>query len=306
MSEQNKVLPDQKKIDSRKIGYITLALSVLFLSASPILLRLSSASGLITTFYRMLLTSFFFAPFFVKSNCDAKTCGKPELKWKNILLSAAAGVLSSFDYSLWAIALGKTSVSNATVLNSISPVWITLLALIFLHEKFKGKFWLGLTAVIAGVFFMGGATKAIFTSGFSQGDEISILSSVFYAGYMILTQISRRNISAIQHMWIAMTACAVSMGCLVFLSHIPFFGYDKRAVLIFFLSAFICQICGYYCMTTALGSLPASVVGPTIEIQPVISSFLAVWLLHEKFLPNQMIGCGLIILGVVLINRSKV
>ncbi len=78
-----------------------------------------------------------------------------------------AGLFSSLDHSFWATAIEKTTVANATLLNNISPLWVSLFALLIFKERFGLKFWVGLAAVLAGASAVLGSTILIpqFASG---------------------------------------------------------------------------------------------------------------------------------------------
>ena len=54
----------------------------------------------------------------------------------------------------------------------------------------------------------------------------------------------------------------------------------------------MCQIIGYFSLTYALGTLPASIVGPTDELHPVFSSLIAIPVFHEYLSLHQIIGCA--------------
>ena len=56
----------------------------------------------------------------------------------------------------------------------------------------------------------------------------------------------------------------------------------------------------------ALGTLPASIVGPTDELHSVFSSLIAIPVFHEYLSLHQIIGCAGIVIGVILINQAKI
>lgn len=222
-----------------------------------------------------------------------------------LLFPLLAGISSGFDHSLWASALGKTSVSNAAMLNGVAPLWIALIALIFLKEKFSKKFAFGLIGVFLGMLFLSGEGFNLAAGAFNQGDQLALLSSFFYAGYYIFTQLGRKHLSTLTQMWISLLFCTLTIGAIVWAQNLPLFGYNRQTWINFLLIALISQLCGYYFITYALGCLPASIVSPSNELQPVISSLLAIPILHESLAFNQIIGCAAILAGVFLINQSK-
>ena len=287
-------------------GYIALVIGTLALSLSPILVKAVDAPTVVTSFYRMFITAVllsFYVPF-RKEPEDGKVA-KPRKLFPYILLPILAGVVSGTDHGFWSISLERTSVSNATVLNAIAPVWIALFSLIFLKEKFNTKFWIGLALAMTGMVFMSGKGINFFREGFNEGDRIALLSSFFYCGYFMFTQLGRRFFSTMKQMWISNLACSATLFVFCRVMGHPLTGYSREAWIGFFLTAFLCQIVGYYSLTYALGILPASIVGPTDELHSVISSLLAIPIFHEALSLHQIIGCIGIVTGVTLINQGK-
>ena len=293
---------DRKKLIK---GYIALAIGTLALSLSPILVKAQEAPTVVTSFYRMFFAAVFYS-FFVPFRKETAPEGKKIPLFPIILLPILAGSISGIDHGLWSIALAKTSVSNCTVLNSMAPVWIALFSLIFLHEKFNKKFWIGLILAMVGMVFMSGKGINFFREGFNEGDRIAFFSSIFYCGYFMFTQLGRRHFSTLKQMWISNIACSATLFIFCRALGYSVTGYPRSVWIGFILTALMCQIIGYFSLTYALGSLPASIVGPTDELHSVFSSLIAIPVFHEYLSMHQIIGCAGIVLGVILINQGKI
>ncbi len=288
-------------------GYIALIIGTLALSLSPILVKAVDAPTVVTSFYRMFIPAVllsFYVPF--RKEKQTGIPDKPRSLFPFILLPILAGAVSGTDHGFWSIALIKTSVSNATVLNAVAPVWIALFSLIFLREKFNTKFWIGLALAMAGMVFMSGKGVNFFREGFNEGDSIALFSSFFYCGYFMFTQLGRKYFSTMEQMWISNLACSATLFLFCRIMGHPLTGYSRAAWIGFFATAFLCQIVGYYSLTYALGILPASVVGPTDELHSVISSLIAIPVFHESLSLHQILGCIGIVTGVILINQGKI
>ena len=65
-------------------------------------------------------------------------------------------------------------------------------------------------------------------------------------------------------------------------------GFDNRTWIVFLASALVSQVIGYMALAYALGHLPASIVAPTMVLQPVVTALLAIPLLGET--PNTWQG----------------
>jgi len=73
---------------------------------------------------------------------------------------------------------------------------------------------------------------------------------------------------------------------------------------VFLSTALVSQLIGYMALAYALGHLPASVVAPTMIMQPVATAIFAIPLLNE--IPNiwQVIGGTVALTGIYMINRT--
>ena len=286
-------------------GYFALAIGTLALSLSPILVKAQAAPTVVTSFYRMFFAAVFYNFFFIIHKGPARE-GENTPQFPYILLPILAGMISGTDHGLWSIALSKTSVSNCTVLNSMAPVWIAIFSLIFLHEKFNRRFWIGLVLAMTGMVFMSGKGVSFFREGFNEGDRIAFFSSLFYCGYFMFTQLGRGHFSTLKQMWLSNIACSATLLIFCRVLGYSMTGYPRSVWIGFILTSLMCQIIGYFSLTYALGILPASIVGPTDELHSVFSSLIAIPVFHEALSLHQIIGCAGIVIGVTLINQGKI
>lgn len=118
------------------------------------------------------------------------------MQW--FIFPVTAGIFSAFDHAFWGSAIKATNVANATLLNYIAPLWVSLIAIFVFREKYKKIYWLGLILVFIGAlaimdFLRGGAAQFVF-----KGEGFALISSVFYAGYFLLTHKGRVYFAAVQ------------------------------------------------------------------------------------------------------------
>jgi drug/metabolite transporter (DMT)-like permease len=292
--------------NSKAAAYIVLAIGILCLSFAPVFVREANAPGIVTSFYRMFITLILFTPITFVSRRSVVDQTRSPNHWRFIIFPIAAGVSSAIDHSLWSIAVMKTHISNATLLNSISPIWVSLIAIFFLHQKFNKRFWIGLTLVITGMIVISGILNGNLSSGSMTGNILALISSLFYAGYFSFTELGRKHYSVFDQMWISLFFCSLVLAIFMVLNGYPFTGYGAHTYRIFILTAMICQLGGYFCLTYALGNLPATIVSPSIEIQPILSSVLAVFFYSEPFGAEQIFGSIAILTGIYQIDHSKI
>jgi drug/metabolite transporter (DMT)-like permease len=285
--------------------YVTLSLGILFLSFSPLFTHWADAPGIVTSFYRMLIALLVLMPFFKKIFPSQTIKGEARLTWHQILIPVLAGVFSGIDHALWGTALKETSVANATLLNYISPLWVSLIAIFVLKEKYKTYYWLGLVLVLLGSISVLNIFNTTMTFNF-WGEGFAVISSFFYAGYFLFTQKGRTFLTTLQQLLISLLSCCLTLGLIIIVLQLSVIGYSQTTFLIFFLSAILSQLLGYFSLTHSLGKIPASIVSPSLSLQPVITALLAIPFASQNLAAHQIIGGALVLVGIITINKSEI
>jgi drug/metabolite transporter (DMT)-like permease len=279
--------------------YATLAFGILGLSMTSIFVRWADAPGTVTAAYRMAFSALALTPFVLKKGIHPIEKGS-SLTWMILL----AGLFVALDHGTLNTAIGLTRIANCTLLNNIAPLWVALFALLIWREKLHKWFWVGLIMTLAGAAIILGS-DFIRHPQLGVGDGFALLSSFFYAGYFLLTQSSRKNISALQYMWMVNLVSAVILFAYNLLAGNALFGYSPLTWLIFIGAGIVSQTIGYFSVAHALGHLPASVVAPTMVIQIVLTSLLAIPLTGESLSIVQVAGGLVILAGILLINLTQ-
>lgn len=288
---------------SRKaLPYLALAAAVLALSITPFFIRWANAPGPVTVFFRVVAALVVLAPFFVRS------IRREPLKVDRLTLLAPAlgGLCMALDLISWSTGVQYTYVSTATLLGNTSPLWVALIAWLVFKEKLKSSFWIGMGLAFAGAVAVVGPDVFIRPDArMAIGDALGIASGLFYAGYLLAGQVGRRTSAAIRYLWLMNAASAVVMFVYIALRGWSFVDYSGKTWLIFLGAGLLAGVLGYYSVIYALGHLPASIVSPTLLIQPVLVSILGIPLVGEIFQPLQWAGAAAVLAGVYVIHRSR-
>lgn len=284
----------------KKLPYLALIIAILSQVLSPFFVRWAGKDvpGPVFAFYRMAVGGLLISWFFFKS-----IRGHNFWQWKNLIFPILGGICTTVDLSFWNTALHKTSIANSTLMSNTAPVWVVLASILFFRAKFKKSFWLGMLLA------MGGAAIVlsydfIRQPHLSTGDLYALTSGLFYGGYYLTTQRGRESLSAIQYLWVMSVTASV---CLLLVSislGYSLTGYRPVSYLSAIGAGVVVQCIAYVGVAYALGHIPASVVSPTIILQPVLSALLAIPLFGETFIPVQWVGMASVLSGVYLVNRS--
>ena len=285
---QNRALP----------AYIALGVGILSLSFSAMFVRWSHAPGPVTAFYRLFLSVFLLLPFFVP-----KLKTNPSIRTRMVLFPLLAGVFTACDLGLWTASLSYTTASNATLLGNTSPLWVALGTWLILKQRLSSGFWRGLTIALLGAALIMG-TDFIMHPRFGVGDAMALFTGFFYGGYFLVTEKSRTFFDPVSHIWFVGIGASISLFVINMLIGNSLSGFDTNTWLIFLATALVSQLVGYMSLAYALGHLPASVVSPTMILQPVVTTLLAIPLLGE--IPGiwQGIGGAIALVGIYVVNQS--
>mgnify|MGYP001247188270 CR=1 FL=1 len=278
--------------------YIALAIGISALSLSAMFVRWAEAPGPITGFYRLLISTIFLTPVFIRQQKRLESINK-----KYLLFPVLAGIFTAFDFSLWNSSLKFTTAANATLLGNTSPLWVALFALFIFRERLHGIFWFGLILTLAGAaLVMGSDFIRHHPLGF--GDLMASTAAIFYASYQLTTQRGRKYIDPFRYTWMVGVSATVTMFIMNIILGNSFTGYSTQTWIIFFVTAIVSQMIGYLAITYALGHLPASVVSPTLIGQPILTTILAIPMLGEIPHATQWIGGAAALAGIYIVNQS--
>jgi len=279
-------------------AYFALGVGVLALSFSAMFVRWANAPGPITALYRMFFSIFLLLPFFIQ-----RTNVNPATKSRVIIFPLLAGVFTALDLALWNTSLSYTTAANATLLGNTAPLWVALGTWLILKQKLSSAFWRGLAITLLGAALILG-TDFLLHPRFGIGDVMAMFTGFFYGIYYLFTEKSRLYFGSVSHVFFVGIGASITLLIINVVLQNPFTGYDTRTWIVFLVTALVSQLIGYMALAYALGHLPASIVAPTMVLQPVVTAILAIPLLGE--IPNiwQVIGGSIALVGIYIVNRA--
>lgn len=280
-------------------AYGALAVGALTLGFSPIFVRWANAPGLVSGFYRMGIASLILLLPFLREQRNGRQALRGAV-WPAIW----AGLFFAGDLAAWMNGVMLAGVNNPTLLSNTAPMWVGLGAILFLGEKLKPLFWGGLGLAFAGAGVILG--KDLSTAAeIGRGSLFGLLSGAFYGGYFLFMQRARQKLNSLSSFWIAAATSAITLLAASIGFGLPLSGYPQTTYMAFLAMGVVTQAIGYMAITFALGRLPASIVSPTLLLQPVLSAMLAWPLLGETVSAVQAAGGTAVLVGVYLVHRSR-
>jgi drug/metabolite transporter (DMT)-like permease len=280
---------------------LALIVGILAVSFASFFVRWSNAPGPVTATYRMGFAMLFQLPLFLYA-FRRQTDEQPQQSQP--IWAVLAGVSMGACQVLWSIGLLMTRVANASLLCNSAPLFVALIAWLVLGQRLNGRFWVGLGLAMVGMTVVIGMDFLVHPS-LSQGDLLSLVSAVFYALYYMFVGRSRKSMSTLKTIWVVNLASTVVLVVYCLAAGLPLTGYPLHTWIIFLLCALVPQLIGLSAATYALGMMPSWIVSANMVVQPVVTSLLAIPLLHESLTLAQVLGGCMVLAGIVLVNRSR-
>lgn len=280
------------------LSYGALAVGVLALSFSAMFVRWADAPGPVTAFYRLFFSIFLLLPMFLPRAIKNKS-----IATRSVIFPLLAGVFTACDLALWTSSLSYTTAANATLLGNTAPLWVALGTWLILKKPLSGAFWRGLGITLIGALLIMGI-DFILHPRFGVGDLMATFTGVFYGGYYLFTEKSRAFFDAVSHTWLVGIGASLAMWIVNLVLRNPLTGFNPQTWLVFLATALVSQLVGYLALSYALGHLPASIVAPTMVLQPVATAVLAIPLLGEIPTLYQGVGGAIALVGIYIVNRS--
>ena len=290
---------ERKPVNSLQ-QYASLLGGLAFMSFAAVLIKASKAPGIVTTFYRMAIgVTVLFIPFIVHVFKSGT-----RLPRKGLFMAILAGLAFGCDLALWSTGVVASNATIPTLFANLAPVWVGFGAILFFREKQKGGFWIGLIIAISGIVLL--ISNDLDANGrILYGALFGLAAGLFYASFYMLTQISRKLLDTICYLFISTLSSACILLILVLIFGYNFTGYEKQTWYLFIALGIGVQVIGWFLISYSQGYLPATIVSPTLLGQPVITAFLATYLLTERLTWIHISGGIVVVAGIYFVHYSR-
>lgn len=282
-------------------GVAAVALGGALIGLAPIGVRLSEIGPLATNLWRFV----FALPLLALWAGQAARPARRDMLW---LL--AAGVLFGIELNLWAIALTKTTVANATLLANTTPVFAAAFGWFVFKERLGSGVLLGGAAAMLGAVLLAfgraqtGAGPASPEEGFI-GDALGLTAALGYAGYLLIVRSlgSRVSVGGVMF-WAGIGSAVLTLvACLVTGERLLPHTWQGWAILVGL--GVLVQVGGQGLIAYGVGRLPIVVSTVLLWTQPLAAAVLS-WILFDEALgPVALMGAALVLAGLYIVQRSR-
>lgn len=218
---------------------------------------------------------------------------------------ACFGVI--FNQLFYFKGLSLTTATNTSLLAVMIPVFAFVVSVLIGNDNLSRRKVLGIILAACGVIYLINPAKASFSSATTQGDILVILNSLSYAVYVAISKKLISFYGALKSIaWLFLFASIVILPLGLFSLQAVNLGEVSRSAWLTIAAIIVFPtILAYFWNAWALARVEPSVVAVYIYLQPIIGTFLAVFLLGEQWNPRIFLAMILIFAGVYLVIRKR-
>ncbi|WPO93109.1 DMT family transporter [Chryseobacterium sp. YR459] len=246
----------------------------------------------ITLFYRFFFSALMVGGYLLYSKESFK------INKKEALILAILGVCYALSSEFLFLGYDFLTAGIASTVLFIYPVIVALIMFFFYKEKLSRLSVISLFLAFTGVIVLclkGNGLEINFT-----GLGIVMLSSLFYALYMVIVNKSNMKVSGFKLTFYSMVFTSMFFMTKAVAANESFAIPSVEIFLNFLIFAFLTTVISSLCLVYAIkyiGSTPVSILG---ALEPVVAVLISVLMFHERFTSNLLIGITLILFGVTL------
>ncbi len=204
------------------------------------------------------------------------------------------GAAHALAVSLWFFAMARIPIADVTALNYLNPVYVILLAVVFLGERL-GPLRIAAVAIA----FIG--TFVIIRPGFREievGHLVMLGTAVAMAVSYFLAKLASQRVSAEVVVFYLSLIVPILLAPVAWFVWVPIAWVDLGWLLV---CAFFATI-GHYTMTLAFRAAPLAVTQPVSFLQLIWATSLGVFVFGEPVDAFVIMGGGMIIASVSFIT----
>ncbi|MEL0012150.1 MAG: DMT family transporter [Alphaproteobacteria bacterium] len=274
--------------------------ALLSVAHAAIFVRMADAEPLAIAAFRMVIAAVVVLPvamYLARTEIRAPT----SREWGLIALGA---VFLALHFATWIEGVARTSIANAVVLVTLTPVWLALWAVVALRRPPGARTWAAVVLAIAGSAVMAWGS---FRIGFSSllGDVYALAGGLFFAGFFLVAEAVRRSVGTLAFVALVYAGAAVILWLAVLAAGLPVGGYAGETWFALSALGLISQVIGHSGFNWAVRMIPPMVLALLLLSEPILSAALGWLYFREGFGTETVIGGALVLAAIYLGVRAE-
>ena len=183
---------------------VVLIAAMLAVAHAAIFVRLADADPLVIAAYRMLIAALALLPF-------ALMLARDQIRALTIRewgLIAVASVFLALHFATWIEGVARTSIANAVVLVTLTPVWLALWSVLALRKSPGWRIWLAVGLAVGGGAVMAWGSVQIGVATLI-GDGLALAGGILFAAFFLVTDKARRSVGLVAFITLVYAGAAV-------------------------------------------------------------------------------------------------
>lgn len=278
---------------AKRYAFHLIGLGIVCFATGPVLARSSETTGALISVWRLWIGS----AVFLTALAVYRSTGRPLGSHRGMKLAVLAGSIFSVNQVAFFTAIKRTTVVDASLIGTLSPVFVAVLAIPLFAERPAATFrWWSLVSLAGAAFVVLGSSSSV--DGDLVGMLLALLSTFAFACFFCVSKMARPDIAVLPFLTIALSVAALWVTAFVFatgLEPMSVSGTDRlRATAM----ALVPGGLGHIVMTWPLNYLPANVPPLFRLATPAVAGAMAWVFLGEGFTLVHVLGGAVIVVGI--------
>ena len=279
------------------------ACGLVAVGSSPILIRLAGdAPALTLAVWRTVAVSAVFVPLAL-GRSRAEIAAFSAREWALVL---GAGVLLGVHFMAWIVSVQLTSVASASVLVTMSPIFIAVLGAVFLSERPSRRTSAAIAVAVVGAVLIGlseGDGAGVYPNP-PLGNALALTAAVLVSVYLLIGRAVRQRTTFVAYFALLNGAAAVTclVGCLV--AGVPL-GLPWPVAGLAVAMGIGPGLIGHGSFAYALKYLPAALIGLLSLSEPIFASTVALVAFGEVPTALGVVGMAVVLAAIAAVVTSR-
>ncbi|MBX9973925.1 DMT family transporter [Cytobacillus firmus] len=288
---------------NKKYGFLMLILANMIWGGNFVIGRIGVDyfPPLLFSLMRWIIAFLLLTPFMVK---QLKKDWNIILQHKRVLLLLAVTGVAGYNTIIY-FALQYTTSINASVVNSTTPLFIAILAIFILREKLLAHQAAGILLSVFGILYIisKGSIEMFLSWKINAGDLYVLAAVIMWALYSVIGKKYSDVLPVLSAFYASSFLGILLLAPLSLIEYLvmeeePVFSLTSAGILLYV--GFLASIMAFLSWNFGVSLIGAAKAGVFLNLLPVFAIIFALCFTEEKLYLYQLIGGGIVILGVVI------
>jgi drug/metabolite transporter (DMT)-like permease len=281
--------------------HLVLFVAILVLSQAGNLVKLCHGAPLAIAFYRLLFATLLVAPFAARTVIRTA----PHVGRGVWLKLVAMGAAFALHFVFWISAVQRTTVANAAICFSLSPLFTALAARFVLRERLRPAIFVTIVLGLVGIALVGWSDLSLRPEQV-VGDLYAILGGLVFGVYLLIGGEHRRTLDNLFVMPVVYLSGAMALLPFLLATGVEMVAFDTQTWWALVALAIFPTILGHASMVYLMRAFPVSTLSSATLAEPLLAGVVAWMVFGEGMRPLAFVGYLFVAVGLLFLfwNRA--